>query len=150
MTWPLLLLALAAAPAPSAPVPNGVLVGTVRDAATGAPLPGVVVTVRAPEVDGELVAVTDETGTFRVPQLPPGVYALGFAKERFVPLERGDVQLRLGRTVRIDVRLGAAPATPRLPATGCDGTLDDVEGGDPCAALEALWAGLGDTPPPTP
>src|SRR5512143_1663217 len=57
---------------------GAVLTGTVVDASTRAPLQNVVVTATSPALQGEQVVVTDETGTYRVPQLPAGTYALRF------------------------------------------------------------------------
>jgi len=82
-----------------------VLTGTVVDAATQAPLADVVVTATSPQLQGEQVVVTDATGLFRIPQLPPGGYALRFEKEGFRPLKRDDIALRLNTTVRVNVPL---------------------------------------------
>ena len=64
------------------------LIGTVVDASTKAPIADVVVTATAPTLQGEQVVVTDATGTYRVPQLPPGVYTLRFEKETYRPFSR--------------------------------------------------------------
>jgi hypothetical protein len=84
---------------------SSVLFGTIIDAATRQPVPDVVVTARAPSLQGEQVAVTDGEGQYRLPQLPSGVYTLTFAKEAYRPLSRTEVTLRLGYSVRVNVQL---------------------------------------------
>src|SRR5688500_18578809 len=69
-------------------IKSGVIVGTVVDSG-GAAVPGSTVTVINPETNIALTAVTDENGSFTVPYLPAGTYAIevekagsGFAKYR--------------------------------------------------------------------
>ncbi|WNG57644.1 carboxypeptidase regulatory-like domain-containing protein [Archangium gephyra] len=69
------------------------------------PVTEVVVTATSPSLQGEKVVVTDAQGQYRIPQLPPGVYSLRFEKESFEPFTRGDIQLRLDRTGRVNVEL---------------------------------------------
>jgi outer membrane receptor protein involved in Fe transport len=84
---------------------TSVLTGTVADASNKQPVPDVVVTATSPNLQGEQVAVTDATGLYRLPQLPPGVYTLRFEKEGFQPYSRGDITLRLNRTIRLNAEL---------------------------------------------
>jgi len=64
---------------------EGTLTGTVTDAATKAPIVDVVVTATSPALQGEQVVVTDSSGFYRIPNLPPGVYTLRMDKEVFKP-----------------------------------------------------------------
>jgi len=84
---------------------TSVLLGTLLDASTKQPVPDVVVTARAPTLQGEQVAVTDEAGQYRLPQLPSGEYTLSFAKEGYRPFSRDGVTLRLGYSVRVNAEL---------------------------------------------
>ena len=84
---------------------TGQLTGTVVDASTKAPVPDVVVTATSPNLQGEQVAVTDSTGTYRIPQLPPGTYSLRFEKETYKPYSRGAIALDVDRTLRLNVDL---------------------------------------------
>jgi len=75
------------------------LQGTVRDATTGAPIAGALVIV-----DGVLTVVTDDRGTFTIPQIPPGevdyvVQARGHA------VSEGSVQAEPGGDATIQVAL---------------------------------------------
>jgi hypothetical protein len=84
---------------------TSVIVGTVVDAATKQPIADVLVTATAPGLMGEQGVVTDVTGQYRIPQLPPSVYTLRFEKESFKPYQRGDISLRAGVTIRVNVEL---------------------------------------------
>jgi hypothetical protein len=53
---------------------TGGINGTVVDN-TGAVLPGVTVTATSPALMGVQTAVTNETGNYRFPSVPPGVYS---------------------------------------------------------------------------
>ena len=68
----------------------GTLTGTAVDQSTHAPIPDVLVTVSSPQMQGEQAVKTDSTGTYLIPQLPPGIYAILFEKERYKPfVQRG-------------------------------------------------------------
>lgn len=64
---------------------NGQIVGTIKDD-TGGVLPGATVTALNTETGLSRSSVTDASGSYRIPALPPGTYSLsavlnGFAKE---------------------------------------------------------------------
>lgn len=84
---------------------NGVLTGTVRDAATKAPIADVVVTATSPALQGEQIVVTDGSGQYRIPNLPPGEYAVRLEKETYKPSSRGGVTIRVGSTIRVNIEL---------------------------------------------
>lgn len=108
-TFPALLafaiLALGLLHASPARAQSSTIIGTVVSAATKQPIPDVVVTATSPNLQGEQTVVTDSQGNYRIPQLPPGVYTLRFEKEAYKPYSRGDIQLRLNRTIRVNVEL---------------------------------------------
>lgn len=84
---------------------SAVLTGNVTDAATGKPVPDVVVTATSPGLQGEEIVVTDAAGLYRIPQLPPGTFSIRLEKESFRPYSRQDIQLRVDRTVRLNIQL---------------------------------------------
>ncbi|REG29737.1 carboxypeptidase family protein [Archangium gephyra] len=84
---------------------TSVLTGTVVDASNKQPVADVVVTATSPSLQGEQIAVTDATGLYRLPQLPPGIYTVRFEKEAFQVLARDGVTLRLNSTVRFNAEL---------------------------------------------
>jgi len=83
----------------------GVLTGTVRDAATRAPIADVVVTATSEALQGEQIVVTDGAGQFRIPQLPPGQYTIRLEKEAYKPSSRGGITVRVGSTIRVNTDL---------------------------------------------
>ena len=84
---------------------TSVLTGNVVDAATKAPVADVVVTATSPNLQGEQVVVTDATGLYRVPQLPPGVYTLRFEKESYRPFSRTAIDVAADKQLRLNVEL---------------------------------------------
>jgi hypothetical protein len=84
---------------------NSVIIGTVVAADTKKPVADVIVTAVSPNLQGEQAVVTDAQGQYRIPQLPPGVYTLQFVREGFRTLARSEIQLRLDRTIRVNIEL---------------------------------------------
>ena len=80
----------------------GVLIGRVIDGATRRPVPDVVVTVTSPALQGDQLVVTDSSGSFRIPNLPPGEYMMRLEKEEYKPFARGGINLRSDSTIRAD------------------------------------------------
>lgn len=98
------LLVLAAAPL-AAQTTSGALTGTVLDN-TGAPLPGVTITVTSPAlVRGTVTAVTDASGAFRFPSLPPGAYTVEASLQGFRSVKKEDFRLGLGQTLSLPFRM---------------------------------------------
>ncbi|MCC6554937.1 MAG: TonB-dependent receptor [Polyangiaceae bacterium] len=84
---------------------SGVIAGKVSDAATSAPIGDVVVTATAPELQGEQIVVTDGSGSYRIPNLPPGSYTLRFEKETYRPFSRSGITLRSAVTLNVPIKL---------------------------------------------
>jgi hypothetical protein len=101
----LLFIAMTLSAAPAFAQGNSVITGTVQDASSKAPLPDVVVTATSPALQGEQLVVTDGTGQYRIPQLPPGDYTLRLEKEGYKPYARSAMALRVGSTVRVNISL---------------------------------------------
>jgi outer membrane receptor protein involved in Fe transport len=98
------ILTLRAHPA-QAQLGNGTLTGKVVDASTHRVVPDVVVTATSPSLQGEQTVLTDKTGAFRLPNLPPGVYSLRYEVETYRPYSRGGITLRSTVTLRVDAEL---------------------------------------------
>ncbi|GLH69674.1 hypothetical protein GETHPA_12070 [Geothrix rubra] len=81
---------------------TGQIVGTVKTRA-GEPLAGVEVRFAAPTLQGVRTVVTDASGAFRAPLLPPGTYTLTTAKGGFVGGRAEGVVLGLGQVLRQDL-----------------------------------------------
>src|ERR1041385_2932955 len=74
---------------------------------TGAPVPGVAVTVTSPALQVPAVAAsTDNDGSYQLVELPaPGVYKASFAHSGFQTFVRGDLNLSVGFAARVDVTM---------------------------------------------
>jgi len=83
----------------------GVLTGRVIDSDSLAPLPDVVVIATSPGLQGEQSGLTDSAGTYRLPQLPIGVYTLRFERGGHRPYRRDGIELRADQTIRLNVEL---------------------------------------------
>jgi outer membrane receptor protein involved in Fe transport len=83
----------------------GTLTGTVIDASTKQPVADVVVTATSPNLQGEQMVVTDSSGLYRIPSLPPGAYTIRLEKEQYRPFSRDSIQLRADTTLRIDAQI---------------------------------------------
>ncbi len=94
---------LAAAPAYAQG--SGVMTGTIVDTATKRPIPDVVVTVTSPALQGEQTVVTDKSGSYRIPNLPPGPYSLRLEGDAYKPYSRGGITMRLDSTIRVNAEL---------------------------------------------
>ena len=115
------------------------LAGTVRDA-SGAVLPGVTVEASSPVLIQKVrQVVTDGTGQYRIPELPPGMYTVTFSLSGFSTVRRQEVSvsgvgvapdearavayLPQGQTVHWPVAvhqlvaLGRLPLRPAMPPT---------------------------------
>ena len=77
---------------------TGDLKGSIVDAA-GAPLPGVSIEARSPALQAFRAATSDASGEFRMPILPPGVYALSARLPGFRSEEQSGIRVALGETV---------------------------------------------------
>ena len=84
---------------------TGDLDGTVADQ-NGAPLPGVSVELRSPQLQGVRTAVTDAAGRYRFPVLSPGVYSVTAQLSGFTKVERSGLKVSLGGTTTIPITLG--------------------------------------------
>lgn len=109
-------LALCVAPA-WAQVGGGALRGYVRDD-SGAVLPGVTVTATSPELITPSVAVTDETGLYRLSNLPPGTYVIEAELAGFATHRREGILVRAGQTFTIDIQLGLSTLQETITVSG--------------------------------
>src|SRR5688572_21421588 len=91
----------------SAQMTRGGLVGTVRDASGGV-IPGVTVTVTNIDTNTVRVAVSDESGLYRLQALEPGRYRIVSELEGFARVEQQDVRVQpaLDTTVDLVMRPG--------------------------------------------
>lgn len=102
---------------------TGSITGTVVDN-TGAILPGVTVSATSPSQMGVQTTISNETGTYRFPALPPGTYALIYELSGFSTVRRQGIVVGLGFTATINVQMGLATLTETVTVTGNSPVVD--------------------------
>jgi hypothetical protein len=83
---------------------NGNIEGTARDT-SGAPLPGVTVTVTNMDTGTTRSVVTNESGGYRAPLLPLGRYRVSAELQGFKTFEQQGITLSAGQTALINIDL---------------------------------------------
>ena len=130
--WAAVLIGFCLALYAPAQTTNGLITGSITDA-SGAVVPGAQVNVVNKDTAQERTAVSDASGLYVVPQLPPGVYVLTAKKEGFSSVKESNIQLLVNQSLTIDLKLSVASvaqtievttAPPQLNTTSA--TLSDV------------------------
>lgn len=109
------LCAVLAASAQAQTTPTGTISGEVTDT-SGAVLPGVTVTVSSPSLQGTRSATTTEAGSYIIPFLPAGEYAVVFELSGFQSLTK-KVRVQVAETIPLDARLAVAGLAEQLTVT---------------------------------
>ena len=104
---------------------TGSIQGVVKDS-SGAVLPGVTVEARSPSAVGVSTAVTDGSGIYRFPALPPGTYEVSASLQSFVPGKVADAVVTLGKQLTIDLVLKLAGVSETVNVAG-ESPLIDVK-----------------------
>jgi outer membrane receptor protein involved in Fe transport len=88
----------------SAQVTSGTILGTVSDS-SGAPLPGVKITITNVQQNDSKEYTTDESGSYNAPFLIPGTYRVTAEKAGFKRAASADVILNVDDKARVDITL---------------------------------------------
>src|SRR5579859_3462305 len=97
------LMAAFAFPA-SAQLTEATLKGVVTDTG-GRVLAGSPINAKSENTGQSRTAVTDGSGGFLMPELPPGTYTISVAISGFKTFEQKGLQLNVGQTTNIDIQL---------------------------------------------
>src|SRR5215470_2511689 len=134
---------------------TGSINGKVADT-SGAVLPGVTVSATSPASMGVQTSVTDGSGNYRFPALPPGTYTVTFELPGFNTLKRENIQIAMGFTAAVNVELAVASLQETVTVTGDSPVIDTsstrVQQNFKLEALQEipnsrdLWGLLGVTP----
>jgi hypothetical protein len=115
-----LLLAGLVGLAPSAQAQTDVttsrIAGIVTDS-QNSPLPGVTVEASNQETGLQVASVTDETGAYRLLNLPTGLYTVKATLEGFVESDVKDVRLLIGTAPSINFTLGSSSVAESITVT---------------------------------
>ena len=121
-----LAVALATAGAAWAQEQTGVLQGRATDT-SGAALPGVTVTVAGPTIlGGSRVSATTETGAYRVPTIPIGLYTVTFELAGFQTKVYEGIRVLAGVTFTLDAQLGVAAVQETVTVSGAAPIIDSA------------------------
>lgn len=100
------------------------IVGRVTDE-TGAVLPGVTVTAASPALQvGEVSAVTDPNGDYRITLLPIGTYRVRWELDGFQRVEQAEVRLTVGFVATINLALKVGALTESVTVSGQSPVVD--------------------------
>ena len=102
---------------------TGSINGKVTDASGGV-LPGVTVTASSPSMQGVRTDVTDESGQYRFPAVPPGTYKLVAELAGFGTVNREGVNVGLGFTASVNIELGVASLQETVTVSGASPIVD--------------------------
>jgi len=100
---------------------TGTISGRIADA-QGLAVPGVTVTATGPQ--GAKNTVTDTEGRFTIPFLTPGTYTVRAELQGFKPIDRPDVQVRLGQNVELPLTMQVGAVTETIQVTAAPPTID--------------------------
>lgn len=109
----------------AAQVPTAVITGVVTDA-SGASVPNVKVIATNTSTNLSREAVTDTSGTYRIPALNPGPYRLQAQASGFKTATASDIVLEVAQQARVDVTLQVGDVAQSLEVTGA-ATLVNTE-----------------------
>src|SRR5437870_10062792 len=97
--------------------------GTVTDP-SGAALAGATVTARSMERGLTYTAVTNDSGIYRIAQLPVGTYELKFEKSGFATASHSAFVLTLNQIARIDVAMKVGQVSETVEVTSAAPVLE--------------------------
>src|SRR5256712_7331072 len=114
----------------------GSIAGTVRDS-SGAVLPGVSVEASSDAlIEKARVVVTDGAGQYRIVNLPPGIYGVGFTLTGFSTVKRDRVEVTAGNTVPISAELKVGEVAETVTVAG-ESPIVDVQSAAQTRSLSA-------------
>jgi outer membrane receptor protein involved in Fe transport len=113
---------------------NGAILGTVTDP-SGVAVAGAMVEISGPAILKPITATTAPDGTYRISDLPTGVYQLSYSMQGFQKEIRNDFTLPVGFTARVDVALRIGAVTQTVEVTG-EAPLIDVTSTTPSNIVE--------------
>ena len=100
------------------------LAGTVRDT-SGAVLPGVTIEASSPALITRVrTGVTDDTGQYRIADLPPGTYKVSFTLTGFATVVREGVELSGGGVMTIGAEMRVGSLEESITVTGESPVVD--------------------------
>jgi hypothetical protein len=100
---------------------TGTIAGRIVDA-QGLAVPGAMITATGPQ--GAKTTVSNSDGRFTVPFLTPGTYSVRAELSGFNPVDRRELDVRLGQTIDLTLTLVVGSLSETVQVTGTAPTLD--------------------------
>lgn len=107
---------------------TGEIFGRVTDN-SGAVLPGATVTVAGPTLLQPRVVTASDTGSYRVPELPIGLYSVTFELTGFRTMVRQDIRITIGFRAQVNGQLDLSSVQESVTVTGESPLIDTRETG---------------------
>jgi hypothetical protein len=102
---------------------RGSIEGIAKDN-SGAVLPGVVVEARSPALVRVANTVSDLSGVYRFPALPPGLYEVTATLSGFQTSRVENIQLQLGQVLKVDFAMSVAALSESVQVTAESPIID--------------------------
>ena len=122
------LAALAAAPNLFSQAVNATLIGTVTDP-SGALVPNAGVVATDAQTGVARHSITNESGNYSFPDLPPGSYIVTVEAQGFKKETRRDITVQVDTTTRADLRLTPGAVSETVEVTGAPPVLQTDSAG---------------------
>jgi hypothetical protein len=101
----------------------GGLTGVISDP-SGAVLPGATISITSKTTNATRTVVTDDNGIYRVPDLDPGKYTLKVELSGFSRAEINDLDVLLGKTIKVDAALKVGSMSESVQVTAEKPAID--------------------------
>jgi hypothetical protein len=102
---------------------TGAINGRVVDSSDSV-LPGVTVTISAPQMQGTQTAITNAEGNYRFPGIPPGTYTVRYELPGFGTVVREGIRVTLGFTATLNVTMSVSGLQETVTVTGASPVVD--------------------------
>ena len=96
---------------------SGTILGSVQDS-SGAAVPGTSVTIVNIETGQTRSVVTDSSGEYTVPSLPPGMYSASAQMKGFKKVSLSGIRLNVDQKARVDLQLEVGEVTESIQVQG--------------------------------
>ncbi|MBI4475487.1 MAG: TonB-dependent receptor [Acidobacteria bacterium] len=134
---------------------NGVIAGRAEDS-SGARIPGVLITLTSPAIQGQRTLSTDEAGNYRFTNLPPGTFTVKYQLAGFKTVVREGIIVEGGKVVTLIVPMEVSAVEQEVMVTA-ESPVIDIEQArigvnfssqlkDSIANARNYWALLSQTP----
>ena len=104
---------------------TGMITGKITDSEKLA-LPGAFIYISSPSLLGIQTYITNDTGFYRFPELPPGIYKITVEMPGFKTLNIDEISVQLGKTLAINIILEPTTVEEEVTSRKTSPMLDSV------------------------